>query len=147
MYNRGDKGRTNHSANIVSDKVVAQIVAIDEQNDNLEENQYKIADTMQQIICGDTPIRVEDCIPFIIDMESVCTAPTENNTNLSSLMAQHYHQYNQALQVMQIAIKKLAAGGGNCRRKNYNSNSNIPTASTRKVVPVYCQWNKYCHSC
>ena len=46
IYSRGDNGGNNHSANMVSDQVVAQIVAIEEHNDHLEENQYKMADTL-----------------------------------------------------------------------------------------------------
>ena len=40
IYNRDDKGRTNHSENMMSDQVAAQIVAIEEHKDHLEENQY-----------------------------------------------------------------------------------------------------------
>ena len=47
MYNRGDKGgnnNTNHSANMVSDQVVAQMAALEERNNDLEDNQFKLND-------------------------------------------------------------------------------------------------------
>ena len=51
---------------------------------------------------------------------------------------------------MQATIEKLLAGGDgggdNCRR-NPNKNSNDPTSSTKGIITVYRQWNKYCHSC
>ena len=55
MYNRGDKGgknNTNHSANIVSDQVTAQMAALEERYNYLEDNQYKLNDAFAQMARG-----------------------------------------------------------------------------------------------
>ena len=132
---------------MVSDQVAAQMAAIEEHSDHLEENQYKMADAIQQMVCGDTTISGEGGIPLVIDTKLMGTAPTEGNTNFFLLMAQQ-NQQHQVLQAMQAAVKKLVAGGGggNCCR-NTNNNTNDPTLSTKGVVTVYRQWNKCCHSC
>ena len=70
------------------------------------------------------------------------TAPTEGNIDYSSLIAQQNHQ----MQAMQAAIKKLVAGRGDGERYK-TPNKNTPTLSTKGVITVYRQWNKYCHSC
>ena len=47
MYNRGDKGgnnNNNHHANMVSDQVAAQMAALEERNNDLEDNQLKLND-------------------------------------------------------------------------------------------------------
>ena len=52
MYNQGDKGETNRSVNImVSNQVTAQMaaIAIEQCNDDLKENQCKIADALNQL--------------------------------------------------------------------------------------------------
>ena len=123
---------------MVSDQVASQMTSIEESNDHIEESQYKIADALQQMVCGDTTIGGEGGIPPVIDTKSIDTAPTEGNTYISLLMAQQ-NQQHQALQAMQAAIKKLVAGGGNCRRNNPNKNPNNPTSSTKGVVTVYRQ--------
>ena len=58
MHNRGDKGGTNHSANMVSDQVAAQIEAIKQRDHYLEENQFKIVNAMNQL-AGDASISGE----------------------------------------------------------------------------------------
>ena len=95
MYNCGDKGgnnNTNHSANMVSDQVTAQMTALEERNNHLENNQYKLNDALAQLVRGGTTIGGEGGIPPVIDTKSMGTAPTEGNTNYSSLMAQQNTQ-------------------------------------------------------
>ena len=123
------------------------MAAIEERNDHLEENQYKMADAISQIVRGDTTIGGEGGIPPVIDTELMATAPTEGNTDFSSLMAQQ-NQQHQELQAMQAAIEKfIAGGGGGNRHKHPSKNISDPTLSTKGIVTVYQQWNKYCHSC
>ena len=86
MYNQGDTNGTNHSANMVSDQLAAQMTAIKQHNDDLEEDQFKIADALHQLV-GEAPIGGEGGILSIIDTKLMGTAPTEGNTDLSSLMA------------------------------------------------------------
>ena len=138
MYNRGDKGGTNHSANMVSDQVTAQLAAIKEHNDHLEENQYKMADAIAQMVRGGTTIGGDGGILPVIDTKSMGTAPTEGNTDFSSLMAQQNQQHHAQLQAMQVDIKKLVAGGcgGGNRRRNPNKNPNDHTSSTKGIVTV-----------
>ena len=40
-----------------------------------------------------------------------------------------------------------SVGGCNCRRNNFNNNSNNPTSCTKRGVKAYYQWTMYCHSC
>ena len=90
MYNRGDKGgnnNTNHSANMVSDQVAAQMAALEECNNDLEDNQFKLNDAFAQLTRGGVSIGGEGGISPVIDTKSMGTAPTEGNTNYSSLMA------------------------------------------------------------
>ena len=75
------------------------MAAIEERNDHLEENQYKMADAIQQMVCGDTTISGEGGISPEIDTKSMDTAPTEGNIDFSLLMAQRKQQH-QALQAM-----------------------------------------------
>ena len=76
---------------MVSDQVAAQMAAIEERNDHLEENQYKMTDVQQQMVRGDTKIGSEGGIPVIIDTKLMGTAPTEGSTDFSSLMSQQNH--------------------------------------------------------
>ena len=149
MYNQGDKGGTNHSVNMVSDQVAAQMAAIEQRNDDLEENQFKIADPLHQL-AGDATIGSEGGIPPIIDTKLMDTAPTEGNTDLLSLMAQT-QQNNQVLQVLKAVIENLSTGGsGGRRRNNSNKNSDNPpniTTIKGRGDTVYQKWNKYYHSC
>ena len=148
MYNCGDKGgnnNTNHSANMVSEQVTAQMTALEERNDHLKDNQYKLNDALAQLVCGDTTIGGESGIPPVIDTKSMGTALTESNTDCSSLMAQQ----NTQMQTMQTMIQKLsekvvAGGSGNCQQ---NPNKNTSDRSKKRAVTFYRQWNKYCHSC
>ena len=57
------------------------MVAIEQRDDNLEENQYKIADALYQM-AGTATIGGGGGIPHIIDTESMGEAPTEGNTDL-----------------------------------------------------------------
>ena len=66
MYNRGDKGgnnNTNHSAKMVSDQATAQMDALEERNNHLGDNQYKLDDAFAQMARGDMSIGREDDIP------------------------------------------------------------------------------------
>ena len=92
MYNRGDKGgnnNTNHTTNMVSDQVTAQMAALEERNDHLEDKQYKLNDVFAQMARGGMLIGGEGGIPPVIDTKSMGTASTEGNIDYSSLMAQH----------------------------------------------------------
>ena len=62
-----------------------------------------MADALQQLAHGDTTIGGEGCISLIIDIQSMGTATTEANTELSSLLAQT-QRHNQVLQALQVAI-------------------------------------------
>ena len=69
------------------------MAAIKECNDHLEENQCKIADAIQQMVCGDTTLGGEGGVPPVIDTKLIGTAPTEGNTDFSLLMAQTNQQH------------------------------------------------------
>ena len=59
IYNRGDKcgnNKTNHSANMVSEQVTAQMEALEERNYHLKDNQYKLNNAIAQLVSGDTTI-------------------------------------------------------------------------------------------
>ena len=95
MYNRGEKGgnnNTNHSANMVSEQVTAQMATLEERNNHLEDNQYKLNDAIAKMVRGDTRIGGEGGIPPVIDTKSMGTAPTEGNIEYSFLMAQQTTQ-------------------------------------------------------
>ena len=95
MYNRDDKGgnnNTNHSANMVSDQVAAQMAGLEERNNDLEDNQFKLNDAFAQMTRGGISIGGEGGIPPVIDTKSMGTAPIEGNTDYSSLMAQQNTQ-------------------------------------------------------
>ena len=107
MYNCGDKGgnnNNNHSANVVSEQVTAQMKALEESNDHLEDNQCKLNDALAQLVRGGTTISGESGILPVNDIKSTGTAPTESNTDYSSLMAQQ----NTQMQAMQTMIEKLS---------------------------------------
>mmetsp|Transcript_21572 Transcript_21572/g.23951 ORF Transcript_21572/g.23951 Transcript_21572/m.23951 type:complete len:159 (-) Transcript_21572:249-725(-) len=88
MYSRGDKGETKHSANMVSDQVAAQMAAMEQQgeqrNNDIEKNQCKLADAMNQMV-SDVSIGCEGGMPPIIETKSLGTAATVCGTDLSSL--------------------------------------------------------------
>ena len=70
MYNHGDKvgnNNTNHSANMVSEQVTAQMAALEERNGHLEDNHYKLNDAIAQLVRGDTIIGGEDGITPVLD--------------------------------------------------------------------------------
>ena len=75
------------------------------------------------------------------------TAPTEGNTEYSSLLAQSKRD-RSALQVIQGQLRDLsatvAAGGGGGNRRRHNPTTDT---ATKPVGTVYRKWNKYCHSC
>lgn len=154
MYDEGNKGGTTHSANKVNTQVAPQMKGIKQHNDDLEENQYKNADTLQQLT-GDATIVGEGCILPTIDTKSMGIAPIEGNTDLPSLMVQT-QQINQGLNVLKAAIENLftRGGGGSGRQrnnpnKNYNNNINPSNTTTTKrgEVTVYRKWDKYGHFC
>ena len=71
MYNRGDKGGTTHSTNMMSDQVATQMAAFEQRGEELEENQYKMADALQQLVArGDTTIGSNGGIPLVIETKS-----------------------------------------------------------------------------
>ena len=101
MYNRGDKGGKTHSVNMVSDRVATQMAAFEQLGDDLKENQYKIADALQQLVASsDTTIGGDGGIPPVIEKKSMGTAPTEGNTDFLSMMAQTKGQ-STALQAVE----------------------------------------------
>ena len=59
-----------------------------------------MADVIAQMFHGDTTIGGDGGIPPVIDTKSMGTAPTEGNTNFSSLMAQQNQQHHAQLQAM-----------------------------------------------
>ena len=129
MYNRGDKGgnnNTNHSANMVSNQVAAQMAVLEEQNNDLEDNQFKLNDAFAQMARGGMSIGGEGGIPPVIDTKSMGTAPTEGNTDYSSLVAQQ-NTHNTQMQAMQAMVEKLSekllSGGGGDRSRNHNKNT------------------------
>ena len=81
MYNRGDKGdnnNTNFHANMVRNQVAAQMVALAEWNDDLEDNQLKLNDAFAQLTFGGVSIGGDGGIPPVIDTKLMGTAQTED---------------------------------------------------------------------
>ena len=141
MYNRGDKGgnnNTSHHANMVSDQVTAQIAALAERNDDLEDNQLKLNDAFAQMTRGGVTIGGDGGIPPVIDTKSMGTAPTED---YSSFMAQQSTQMTAMQALVNDLTQKLASGGGGGGDTNRTRNNN------KTGVSYWRQWNKYCHSC
>ena len=77
---------------MVSEQVTAQMEALEERNYHLKDNQYKLNNAIAQLVSGDTTIGWKGGIPPVIDTKSMGTAPTEGNTDYSSLMAQQNTQ-------------------------------------------------------
>ena len=146
MYNRGDKGgnnNTNHHANMVSNQVAAQMAALEERNDDLEDNQLKLNDAFAQMTRGGVSIGGDGGIPPVIDTKLMGTAPTED---YSSFMAQQSNQMTAMQAIVDDLTKKLLSGGGG-GDKNCNRNKNTSDPNNKRVVSYWRQWNKYCHSC
>ena len=141
MYNRGDKGgnnNTNHSVNMVSDQVAAQMAALEERNNDLEDNQFKLNNAFAQLTCGGVSISGKGSILPVIDTKSMGTAPTEGNTDYSSLMAQQ-NAYNTQIKAIQSMVDKLSkklqsGGGGDGGDRNRNHNKNTGDSSNKGVV-------------
>ena len=73
---------------MVSDQVAAQMAALEERNNDLEDNQFKLNYAFAQLTRGGL-IGGEGRIPPVIGTtKSLGTAPTEGNTDYLSLMAQ-----------------------------------------------------------
>ena len=148
MYNRGDKGgnnnNNNHHANMVSDQVAAQMAALEDRNDDLENNQLKLNDAFAQMTRGGVSIGGDGGIPPVIDTKSMGTAPTDD---YSSFMAQQSTQMSALQTIVEGLAKKLQAGSGGGGDNNHNRNKNASESNNRRVVSHWRQWNKYCHSC
>ena len=153
MYIRGDKGgnnNTNHSANMMSNQVAAQMAALEERNNDLEDNQFKLNDAFAQMIRGGASIGREGGIPPVIDTKSMGRVPTEGNTSYSSLMAQQSTQMKAMQAMVDELSKKILSGGGgggDGGDRNRTCNKNTGDRSNKRVVSYWQQWNKYCHSC
>ena len=89
-----------------------------------------MAEALQQLARGDTIIGGDGGIPPVIETKSMGTAPTEGNTEYSSLLAQSKRQ-STALQALESTIRDLTAaaaggGGGGGGQRRPNSNKNPP---------------------
>ena len=150
MYNRGDKGgnnNSNHHANMVSDQVAAQMAALAERNDDLEDNQLKLNDAFAQLTRGGISVGGEGGIPPVIDTnKSMGTAPTED---YSAFMTQQSNQMSAMQTLIEDLTKKIQSNGGNSDGSGGDKNRNSPnnTNDNKRVVTYWRQWNKYCHSC
>ena len=92
MYNRSDKSRTRHSKNMVSSNQVAEQMAaieqiVEQRHNDLEENQCKITDTMNQMV-SDVSIGGDGGISPIIETKLLDTATAAVGTTFLLLMAQ-----------------------------------------------------------
>ena len=108
MYNRGDKGgnnNTNHHANMMSDQVTAQMAALAERNDDLEDYQLKSNDAFAQLTRGGVSIGCDGGIPPVIDTnKSTGTAPTKD---YSRFMTQQSNQMSAMQANVDNLTKKL----------------------------------------
>ena len=134
MYNRGYKGGATRSVNMMSSNQVADKMAATEErhkqrHNDLQENQCKIVDWINQIVSSDISIRGDGGIPPVIETKSLGKATMEGGTDLSRLMAQT--QENQ--QALVTAIGNLPT---NCQRNNFNNNSANDTVTTKPKPTV-----------